>query len=252
MSRYARIAGIAALLLVPGWAEATPSTTVGIMPSYFEGSFGTTGSTRIWYLPAYVDYRGSEFGFKATVPYLRVENQGALVSGGSVVGTSQTQTTESGLGDIWLKGTYTLHGSDGRPDIVPYLKIKLGTASVSKGLGTGQDDVEEGVELDWTMGRLFPFLTLGYREVGSSSAYALQNIVTYEGGGSYTLATSRFLTAMIAGHQSEQPGFAAAADLIVAWNFSPPKGTGYGFYVDKGLSSGSPDYGLGIGLQNRF
>ena len=253
MQLSARLAWATALSLMPVWAMAT-STTVGLMPSYFEGSFGTTGSTRIWYLPAYVDYRGTEFGFKATIPYIQVENRGALVSGGTVVGTgSNASTTESGLGDIWLKGSYTFHGQHGQPDIIPYLKIKLGTASASQGLGTGQDDVEEGVEVDWTVGaRVFPFIAVGYREVGSTATYPLQNIATYEGGASVTVVPAHFLTAIFAGHQSEQPGFAPAADAIIAWNFSPPKGMGYSFYVDKGLSSGSPDYGVGVGLQNRF
>lgn len=230
------------------------ATTIGVMPSYLEGSYGTSTTTRIWYLPAYLDYRGARYDFKATVPYLRVQTQGSVVSGGTVVGgRGGATTTASGLGDIWLKGDYRIPGNSPGTVFLPYVKIKLGTASASQGLGTGQDDVEGGLETDWTVGATtFPFVVVGYRFVGSTPAYPLQDILTYEGGSTFGLGGQRFVTAMFAGHQSEQPGFAAAADAIVAWNYSPSRGMGYEAYLDKGLSSGSPDYGIGIGIQNRF
>ncbi|MHB1587847.1 MAG: hypothetical protein ACYCRH_12740 [Acidiferrobacteraceae bacterium] len=242
---------IAVFGLIPAAVQA--STTVGVMPSYFEGTFGTPNTTKIWYLPAYLDYRGRTYGFKITVPYLKVQTQGAVFSGGTVVGSHGGKTTTaSGLGDIWLKGTYTLHGRQGT-EFLPYVKVKLGTASAAQGLGTGQDDVEGGLEADWTMGpRTFPFAVIGYRFVGSTIAYPLQNILTYQAGSSFGLGGDRFLTALFTGHQSEQPGFPASADAVVAWNYSPHRGLGLETYLDKGLSSGSPNYGVGIGVQDRF
>ncbi|MHB1951092.1 MAG: hypothetical protein ACYCQK_06410 [Acidiferrobacteraceae bacterium] len=242
---------IAILGLIPMAAQA--STTVGVMPSYFQGRFGTPDMTRIWYLPAYLDYRGTTYGFKVTVPYLKVETQGAVFSGGTVVGSHGGKTTTaSGIGDIWLKGTYRIHERSGT-DLLPYVKVKLGTASAARGLGTGEDDVEGGLEADWIMGpRTFPFAVIGYRFVGSTVAYPLQNILTYQAGSSFGLGGHRFFTALFTGHQSEQPGFSPSADAVVAWNYSPPRGLGLETYFDKGLSSGSPDYGVGIGVQDRF
>lgn len=248
-----RTLGSALLALVlPGTALA--STTIGVMPAYFEGDYGTATTTRIWYLPAYLDYRGTDYGFKVTVPYMRVETRGAVLSGGTVVGSGSGATTSaSGLGDIWLKGNYRIRGSSPGTEFLPYVKVKLGTASASQGLGTGQDDVEGGIEADWLWGpNAYPFAVVGYRFVGSSAAYRLQNILTYEAGSSFALGGHQFLTGIFSGHESEQPGFASAADAIVAWNYGPPLGMGFEAYLDKGLSSGSPNYGIGIGLQDRF
>jgi hypothetical protein len=241
----------AALAAAPVMARA--STTIGVMPSYFEGTFGTPNTTRIWYVPAYLDYRSNTYGFKITVPYLQVQTKGAVFSGGTVVGSRGGKvTTASGLGDIWLKGTYTLQGRNG-VEFLPYAKIKLGTASASQGLGTGQDDAEGGIEADWIMGpRTFPFASIGYRFVGSTVAYPLQNILTYQAGSSFGLGGQRFLTALFTGHQSEQVGFPASADAVLAWNYSPRRGPGFETYFDKGLTSGSPDYGVGVGVQDRF
>ncbi|MHB1528559.1 MAG: hypothetical protein ACYCXT_03855 [Acidiferrobacteraceae bacterium] len=252
---------IVAAALATAPVIACASTTVGVMPSYFEGTFGTPNTTRIWYVPTYLDYRSNTYGFKITVPYLQVQSQGAVFSGGTVVGSrggrgvttsSGAGTTAGGLGDIWLKGTYTLHGRNGM-EFLPYAKIKLGTASVSQGLGTGQDDAEGGIEADWVLGpRTFPFASIGYRFVGSTIAYPLQNILTYQAGSSFGLGGQRFLTALFTGHQSEQVGFPASADAVVAWNYSPRRGPGFETYFDKGLTSGSPNYGVGVGVQDRF
>lgn len=238
----------------PSWA-AQPQVTVGVQPSYFEGGFGTPGNIQIWYVPTYVRYRDGSAEIKLTVPYIAVKSSGALVSGGTVVGKtgSGSSRTESGLGDLWLEGKYTLHGRGAMPDLAPYTKIKFATASRSKGLGTGENDYEFGLEADTVIGTgLFPFGQVGYRVVGSPPNLPLRNIVTYEVGASLRVVPGQFLTLMYSGHQSEQAGFAAASDAIAAWNYDLRPGTGFQVFGDLGLSSGSPDYGVGVGAHLRF
>ncbi len=140
------------------------------------------------------------------------------------------------------------------PAIVPYAKIKFGTASASQGLGTGRNDYEIGVGLDETIGtRIFPFAHLAYRFVGNPPGSNLQNIWTYDLGSSFLVNQRNVLTAMFSGAQSEQPGYAGPADLIVAWNYNVTRaGSGLQLYFDKGLSNGSPDYGVGLGGQVVF
>ena len=244
----------ALLTCFTGAAYAQPpasNVTAGFEPSYFQGNFGTGQNIRIWYLPAYVQFKGQNARIKLTVPYLVVQSKGALVSGGTVVGknTSNQTTTHSGLGDIWLSGHYTLRGNGRTPDLVPYAKIKFGTASRSEGLGTGENDYELGTGLDWTVGTaVFPFAHVGYRWVGSPPGITLRNIATYDAGSTFAVGNQNYLTLMFAGHQSEQAGFPSAADAIVAWNL----GSGFQVYFDKGLSNGSPNYGVGVGGQVNF
>ncbi|MHB8346574.1 MAG: hypothetical protein ACYDHM_05175 [Acidiferrobacterales bacterium] len=236
-------------------AQAVGSATVGVAPAYYEGNYGTSSTTQIYYLPFYVKYRQNNLTLKATVPLLSVHSTGAVLSGGTVVGSrgATTSTTESGLGDIWLEGRYRIRGTGTAPDILPYAKIKLGTASRSSGLGTGENDYEGGVGFEWSVGTtVFPFADVGYRIVGSAPGLALQNIATYDGGASAELNSQNFLTGMFTGHQSEQPGFPDAADAIVAWNYSPQPGHGLQVYFDEGLSNGSPNWGVGVGLERPF
>lgn len=236
-------------------ASSAPSTTVGVQPSYFEGKFGTTSNVQIWYLPTYIKYRDGNVQLKATIPYITVKSSGALVSGGTVIGKSGqgTSQTNSGLGDIWLEGNYTLRGRGAMPDLVPYTKIKFATASRSNGLGTGENDYEFGLGANGQLGtQFFPFAQVGYRVVGSPPNLALRNVVTYEAGASVRIAEGQFFTAMYSGHQSEQAGFQPTSDALVAWNYDLRPGTGFQVFGDLGLSSGSPDYGIGLGAHIRF
>ena len=247
---------IAISAISSAWADERPSTvTLGVTPAYYEGDYGTATTTKIYYLPVWAKYRNGNLSLKVTVPYIAVESAGALVSGGTVIagGTGSTVTRNSGLGDVWTEAKYRFRGTGAAPDISPYFKIKLGTASRTNGLGTGENDYEPGVALDWAVGRtLFPFLQFGYRVVGSPPGYNLRDIATYEGGLTYQVVEKNFLTAIFSGHQATQAGFANTADLLVAWNYYVRPGSGFQVYVDKGLSNGSPNYGVGVGVQTRF
>lgn len=241
-------------------AQAAPQFTLGDLPSFYQGSFGTNSTLNIFYNATYLQYQTSQLRLKLTVPYLAVSGlpNGAVLSGGNVVSrkgaTTQTHSA-SGIGDIWLAAHYTALPAQGlMPAIVPFAKVKFGTASASQGLGTGKNDYELGFGLDETIGtRIFPFAHVAYRFVGNPSGDDLRNIWTYNLGSSFAVDSHNILTGMFSGAQSEQPGFSGPADLIIAWNYNlTSSGTGLQLFVDKGLSNGSPDYGVGLGGQVVF
>ncbi|MDA8389668.1 MAG: hypothetical protein M0Z76_02870 [Gammaproteobacteria bacterium] len=238
---------------------AAASWTLGNLPAYYSGRYGTANTIGIFYDPTYIQYQNPSWRVKLTVPYMSVSGlpRGSSLSGGTIASRSQTgQTTSaSGLGDIWLAAHYTAVPERGlSPAIVPYGKIKFGTASAREGLGTGRNDYELGVGLDTTIGtNVFPFAHAAYRVVGSPPGQSLQNIVTFNGGVSVATSPRDIITAMYAGAQSEQPGYPGPSDLIVAWNINvTTAGSGFQFYVDKGLSTGSARIGGGIGGQVVF
>lgn len=255
---------LAALLLAgyvgTGWAaDSSSNLTLGVEPSYSEGKYGTSTDTKIFYLPFYAKYQDGDLGIKLTVPYISVESTGVVLSGGTVIGrkgksgATASSTTESGLGDIWLEGRYRIHGAGGVPDFVPYAKVKFGTASSSQGLGTGENDYEGGLGLEWAVAdNWFPFVTAGYRFVGSPSGLNLSDFATYDGGVIYRASHTDYVTAMFSGHGSAQAGTSAAADALVAWNHRMGSGIGLQAFLDKGLSNGSPSYNLGVGLEKHF
>ena len=258
----AELLGVVVLLGTSTVTEvwAAPQLTVGDLPSFYQGSFGTGSNLNIFYNATYFQYQTSKLRLKLTVPYLSVSGlpNGAVLSGGNVVsrrGTTAQTHNASGIGDIWLAAHYTVLPAQGLvPAIVPFAKVKFGTASASQGLGTGKNDYELGLGLDESIGtRIFPFVHIAYRFVGNPPGDDLRNIWTYNLGSSFVVDSKNILTGMFSGAQSEQPGYSGPADLIVAWNYNlTSAGTGLQFFVDKGLSNGSPDYGVGVGGQVVF
>ncbi|MGC9237870.1 MAG: hypothetical protein ACP5GF_13435 [Thiomonas sp.] len=253
---------IATLLAVGGvcTAHAEPTLTVGNTLSFFQGKFGTANNINIRYDATDIQYGDSNWRVKLTVPYVSESGLpvGATVSGNTVVGgtTSSTQTrAASGLGDVWLAGHYKIVQASGlTPSVTPYAKIKFGTASAADGLGTGKNDYEVGVGLQQIAGNnWFPFANLGYRFVGNPAGQNLRNIGIYQFGASYAANQQNIITLMYAGAQSQVAGGSAPSDLIVAWNYNVnAKGSGFQVYLDKGLSNGSANFGIGIGGQIVF
>lgn len=249
---------IASFLCLPwqaGKVFAADGITAIVSPSFFSGDFGTANTTDIYYVPIYLKYKTGNTEMKLTVPYISVRSNGAVVAGGTVIGkgTGTATTTNSGLGDIWLEGKYTLHNVVRNVSFVPYAKVKFGTASRAKGLGTGQEDFEFGMGVRGRMGaRAFPFARIGYRVVGQPANVTLDNILTYRAGVSYAIDNANVFTVLFSGRQASQPGFQAAADLIAAWNYNLRPDIGLQAFGDKGLSNGSPNYGVGISVLARF
>jgi hypothetical protein len=267
-------------LATPAFAQTVQlndsQITLGTTPSYFQGNFGTASNIDIFDESTFAQYKNPDLRVKLTIPYLSVSGLpiGAQLSGGSVVsrgggggggggrgrhggsGAGSTATTPtgvhsaSGIGDIELAVHYTVyHGSGLTPSIVPYAKITFGTASSSQGLGTGKNNYEVGVGLNNTIGtNLFPFAHIGYRIVGNPVGDNLQNVLTYDLGASYAVTPRNIITALFSGSQSEQPGFSGPADLIFAYNYNlTANGSGLQVFFDKGLTNGSPNFGIGVG-----
>ncbi len=263
MTPQKKTTSISLLVAVACWsgmAAATGQFTLGDLPAFYQGSFGTNNTLNIFYNSTYLQYQNSKLRLKMTVPEISVSGlpNGATLSGSGIASRgSQTTGTHSasGIGDIWLSAHYTAIQNQGLvPSLVPFAKVKFGTASASEGLGTGRNDYEFGLGLNDNIGtRIFPFLHVAYRIVGNPPGNNLQNIWTYNLGSSFVVTHSNLLTAMFTGAQSEQPGYSGPADLVVAWNYNvTTAGSGFQVFVDKGLSSGSPDYGIGVGGQYVF
>lgn len=257
--RYPHVFLASILLSGTSLAHADPKITLSNNAAFFQGKYGTDHTINIYYDATDVQISDKKWKLKLTLPYLSVKNLpvGAQISSGGVVtGATTTQTrNSSGLGDVWLEGRYKVFSGDGlMPSVAPYAKVKFGTASSSSGLGTGRNDYEAGVMMQQVASpTLFPFVKLGYRFVGKPAGSNYRNVATYQVGATYAVSSRSFITPMFSGQQSIVRGNANPADAILAWNYNvTAKGSGFQVYVDKGLSSGSANYGIGIGGQIVF
>ena len=181
-----------------------------------------------------------------TVPYIRVSGGSTFVNGpGGPVQTSGDD--EDGLGDLVSRGLYTIPS---RADWMPFVdligRVKFPTASRSKGLGTGEFDGGIETEWVWVVGDFVPFVSGGYRFLGSSSDVPLHDVWLASGGGMY-----RVLDALRAGlyldyQQAATSSSGTRLDLVPFVSWMVDRHWSVDTYVSAGLASGSPDVGVGL------
>jgi hypothetical protein len=236
---------------------------VSIGAEYSSGDYGTGTDTDIWYFPLSLRYEQDRWFFRLTVPYLVVSGPGnVLIMGGGGMGAHQpggggggmgggTSTTasrtESGLGDIIGTVSYTLQRADGgRPGIDLTGKVYLGTASETKGLGTGENDYALQLDLAQDVGAVTLFGTGGYRVTGDPPGTDYEDVFFGTLGLEGDMARNTLGIALDA-QQAVIPGGDAYAELTGYLTLRPDKDTKLGAYLRLGLTDAAPDWGVGVG-----
>ncbi len=244
---------ISSLLVAPAWANDT-RLSMAVVPMYSSGDYGDpTSTTRMFNLPLLLKFKSGRFYAKFSVSLLAITTVDYASSGTAQGNNSTNATTDttSGLGDSWLTAKYRTHDGTGIvPDTTPYIKIKIATAGT--GLGSGYNDYEGGIELEWTLGeRIFPFVDVAARRVADSSG-TRSTMMIFDAGASFLVTDKTFISTYITQDQDVRVSGADPLDAIIAINYYYEPGNSLQAYLDKGLSTGSPDYAIGAGFEHRF
>src|SRR6266511_3076965 len=182
----ATVIGLVVLLLgaVPALVADGPRFSLSSSFNYSKGDYGTSEDTEIIYVPFTFGVKLDRFELRLTVPYIRQTSQTVTLTGGGVAvrkdkkaQAAQATDTESGLGDVLLRGSYILlQEQDVWPEVTPYFKIKFPTADEDRGLGTGEFDETFGVDLAKRLvDGLFGYVGLAYTFIGSPPGSDLKN-----------------------------------------------------------------------------
>lgn len=244
---------------------------------YSHGDYGEATKTDILYLPLSVAYSSGAWTAKATVPFLSVDGplDFATLDGagaGQAPGSgSQHQPPPdpeppprdervSGIGDVVLALTYAVdrfYDYDAFVDLT--LALKVPTADEGRALGTGEFDYTASLDVGKTWGKWTPLVMAGYRVVGRSHEFDLQNTFIGSVGVQYAFAAA-----------ADDPSVAAPTvgvsfdyrESLARGASDPAEALGYVslplskqwtllVYSVGGISDGSPDFGLGTSLSFR-
>jgi hypothetical protein len=226
---------------------------------YTTGDYGGSKSVEEWYVPVTGKYVTGPYVLRLTVPYLRVTAPGgtAVTGGGRgdvvVPGTGPRQT-EEGLGDIIAGTTYRdLLGTEKSDDIAVDLtgKIKFGTADEDKGLGTGENDYTVQIDVFRFIDRWTPYGSLGYRFRGDPPGENLDNGWLGGVGTRYDVSSQLAWSLDWYLRESSVSGADDPSELTGTLSYRLGPTQQLNSYVIKGLSDGSPDWGLGVMLTVR-
>jgi len=226
--------------------------TLGAGLHYSSGDYGTSSTTKITSLAGTARYEAGPWTYRATVPYLRVEGNNAVIPGvGRVRGGGGGTRTESGLGDIVLGATYAAY-NDRRLGVDLTGKVKLATADEDKGLGTGEHDFIFLLDLYQTFERVTGFAGVGYHILGDAPGQPLDNVWSVNVGFSHKLNVLDSAGLSFDARQSVAPGASPQRELTGFFTRSLDRFWKAQAYALIGLANGSPDWGFGLSAARPF
>lgn len=260
MKHLALSAVAAAVMLQPAVSLAGYNFTTGA--EYTSGDYGTNVTTDTWYVPFIFGYTGNDYALSVTVPFISVSgstevtgvSSSSMPGKGGVKASSSTSTTtdtrtDSGLGDVILKGSYQLQTeTPQRPWLGITGKIKLGTASRKDNLGTGETDY--AVQLDVARGPLDGFV--GYQLIGDTSTVNYDDIFYGAIGYSMPINPQWRMRAEFYAEQAAASGADPVQEVTVAFLKPLSKTQSLKLYVLTGLTDSSPDWGAGAMVSTAF
>lgn len=254
-------------MMMPAVADSIYSLGVGF--DYSTGRYGGTTSTEILYVPVTAKYEMDEISYKLIVPYISITGSGGVIpgmgavppgmggigrpGGGGMGGGGGTSTvTNSGLGDVIASADYEFYSGDAVVlDAVG--KVKFGTADANKGLGTGKNDYSLQLDGSYEPGvKTSIFATLGYKFVGAPEGVTVNNVLYGTVGVSEQLGSKSSAGIMLNYAQSPYSGGSNPEDVMLFVSNKLTKNLKAQASFLKGLSNGSPDYGLGASLTGYF
>ncbi|MDD5209159.1 MAG: transporter [Elusimicrobiales bacterium] len=247
----------AALLLPAAVAEDWEfSSTV----NYDTGRYGSKDRVESVYIPLTLKLKYYDADFAVTAPYLRQTSRGQVTRvGGKPVrvntGNSGGENiAESGPGDMLLSAAYTLKLDGPRSfDLALAGRLKLPTASKSKGLGTGEMDEGAGLEFAKEVTPGLTLLSDGYFTIiGDPDGVDFNNEVMLDVGFYSPLSKSIGLTVLYETRSAILDGNADPRSVSGTFSYSMPGGAQFAGGITLGMSDGSPDLGAGAGFISRF
>jgi len=195
-----------------------------------------------------------------TVPYLRQSSTGQVTwVGGKPVRVDKaprtaTESSESGLGDIMLRGTYALLREGPGPfDLGLAGKIKLPTADEKKGLGTGELDAGAGLEFAKAINSGWTLLADAYYTlIGDPEGVDYNNQLALDLGFYKSLNQDLGLTVLFETQSAITDGGTDPRSLSGTLSYGASDGFQFSGGLTLGLSDGSPDAGISVGFSRKF
>jgi len=263
--RYAKIlrAAAALALLLPigathAWAQANGllsdwqlTSTLGATDT--NGDYGTSQNTNVLLGLSTLSLSDDNLKFSASIPYMRISGRGLVVfdaSGNPIVINRRTNIppdVRTGWGDLNLGASYTIP-----PSILDGFEVRIGgvvkapTGSARKRLSTGEADYGASIDVSRQFGLWTPFVTVGYLDHGQPSGFSLNNTTSVSAGTSLELSDNLVAVASYDYDSADSPLVVAGQELFGSLSWVRDDRitvTGYG---TLGLTSGSPDVGLGF------
>ena len=230
----------------------------------FSGSFpfvSVMDGTVLWSQGGYIPMRGTMTGS----PVAGVPMGGSGMVGGGMMGHSQTQTpgtvspsqttpvliSQSGIGDVVAgAGFRIVDDASSGMQVVLGARVKLPTASASRGLGTGKADLAGTATVRMRYARGWVYGDAGFIKVGSPAGVTLNNTLLWGVGAGRQLSSRIFLLGAAYGNSATVSEFGAPVELSAGLGLKINDRASLTVLPFVGLTQASPKYGLTVGISS--
>lgn len=255
-----------AFFALPVVAVAQDDTTTPVTPAapelswradasfnYSRGDYGLADDTEVYLALLNLVHDTASWRFQAGIPVLHIEGPAVVVGGGAGVGSRPPGSSETGLGDVTLSGTYKFGPlSPAAIETDFTAQVKLPTADEDRGLGTGKTDVYLQFDVRKTYGRFTPFATVGYRFLGTSATYPLKDGLFASLGVATPVTDQTTAGLSFSWREKIVSGGDDSADAMVFAQHTLNTRWSALVYVLAGFTDASPDFGAGTGVSYKF
>lgn len=225
---------------------------IDALANYSSGDYGLAEDTEVYVGLLNIVYDRPSWRFQAGIPVLHIEGPATIVDGAGI-GTRPPGSSESGLGDITLSGTYKFGPlTRAALDTSFTALVKLPTADEDRGLGTGLVDTYLQFDVRRTFEHITPFATLGYRFLGSNSTYPLDDGLFASVGASTSLTEATTVGAAFNWREKIVSGGEDSIDTMVFAQTTLTEHWRVLAYGLVGFTDAAPDFGFGAGLTYKF
>ncbi len=220
---------------------------------YSVGDYGTPDDNETWFLPLNLKYQSGDYSFKLGMSYLWVRGPQNVTPDGEPIPGGGVVTTTHGFGDVTASLTADILNEKSHPfglDLTG--KIKFGTASESKALGTGKNDYALQASFYKSLAGWMPYLDIAYRWKGDPTGINYRNVWYVTAGTSYRYNKIWSVGTDYAWREKLTPGGDEISESTVYANYKISNHNKLNLYGVAGFSDASPDWGLGFMLTHVF
>jgi len=231
-----------------------PTWQTGVSFSYLTGDYGEEEDTDIFYCAATIKRYFRQGDIALIVPYLDVSDNGVTFIGGGAEAVPGADGG-SGIGDMILKGRYYAIEQEG---LIPYIdlvgSIKFPTADEDEGLGTGKADFTLMAEFTRRLENKnwIALGELGYTFVGEPEDYDVKNRYLYSIGLAYELNPKLTLSGYLDGRTAIYEGNENPLSILFGSEYKIHSALRFDTLFEIGMNDGAPDFGITIGVRQRF
>lgn len=174
--------------------------------------------------------------------------------GGTTTPTTRKRSTESGLGDIVASINYNVVDQQDTSGWIVDLngRIKFGTASDSRGLGSGKTDYALGVSVDKYFGAPYVSVGLGYKVLGEPRGVKYDNVVYGALGGGYKFSKNTSMGVSYDWATAAVNGAVRPQEVSLYASHRINDNYKLSGVIYTGLSDASSDFGAGLTLNYYF